>query len=341
MSAKIKATVPAADCAEHPAVTAWGQFSGRTRVPDRIDVLRTGHQSTYRLFGAGPAGTSIIAQCSRMRKAAIERIVYEQILPHLPVTTPRFYGLKPESAEHAWMFLEDVGDERYGEDDPVHRRLAGRWVGLMHSAASGLPAAQSLPDTGPQRYLNYLRTAHGTIRANFDNPALPAGDADVLCRIAADLEALECDWADIERACADMPVSLGHGDFRPKNAYVRQGRDGLGLFPIDWETAGWGVPAADLVRIDLPAYASVVQTSWWRGARLEDVERLAAVGAVFRYLSSLFWEVPPHPSGDPLQSFSMFRAGHSLRAAHERLTNAVQKLRDHTCLTSAKNCARP
>jgi hypothetical protein len=68
MPVKIRATVPAADGAEHPAVTAWAQFSGSTRVPDRIDVLRLGHKSTtYRLFGAGPSGTSIIVQCSRAR----------------------------------------------------------------------------------------------------------------------------------------------------------------------------------------------------------------------------------------------------------------------------------
>jgi thiamine kinase-like enzyme len=329
MSVKIRATIEAADCAEHPAVTAWGEFSGCTRVPDRIDVLRLGHKSTtYRLFGVGPSGTSIIVQRSRAWKAAIERIVYEEILPHLPLTAPRFYGLTPDSAEHVWMFLEDVGDQRYGESDPVHRSLAGRWVGLMHSTASTLPAARSLPDTGPQRYLNYLQTARGTIRANLDNPELPAEDADHLRRIAADLEALESDWADIERACGDMPVSLAHGDFRPKNALVRERRDGLGLFPIDWETAGWGVPAADLTRIDLPAYASVVQTSWWRGARLEHVERLAAVGAVFRYVSSTFWAVPHHVNGDPMrQPISTLRAGHTLRAAHQHLTDAVQTLR--------------
>jgi hypothetical protein len=329
MPVKIRATVPAADCADHPAAQAWRQFSGRTRVPDRIDVLRLGTKSkTYRLVGAGPSGTSIIVQCSRAGKAAIERIIYEQILPHLPVTAPRLFGLGPQNAEHGWMFVEDVGDQRFDENDPVHRSLAGRWVGLMHSAASCLPAARSLPDTGPQRYLTYLQTAHGTIRTNLDNPELPADDADPLRRIAADLEGLENDWADIERACADMPVSLAHGDFRPKNALVRQGRDGLGLFPIDWETAGWGVPAADLVRIDLPAYASVVQTSWWPGARLEDLERFAAVGMVFRYISSTFWAVPHHVNGDPLRTpLTTLRADHNLRAAHQHLIDAVQTLR--------------
>jgi aminoglycoside phosphotransferase (APT) family kinase protein len=319
MPVKIKATVLAADCAEHPAVTAWAEFSGHKRVPERIDVLRTGHKSTtYRLFGGGPAGTSIIVQCSRAEKAANERIVYGQILPHLPLTAPRFYGFKPESADHAWMFLEDVGDRRYEESEPVHRRLAGRWIGLMHSSASRLAAARSLSATGPQRYLSHLQTAHTTIAASLDDRALSAEDGDLLRRIAADLEALESDWSAITQACADMPMTLVHGDFRPKNALLRQGPDGLGLFPIDWETAGWGVPAADLTRIDLPAYWSVVRASWWR-VGLEDVERVAAVGAVFRYLSSIFWLVP--------ELALVYKPIASLRVGHRNLTGALQRLR--------------
>jgi aminoglycoside phosphotransferase (APT) family kinase protein len=320
MPVKIKATVLAADCAGHPAVIAWAGFSGRRIVPPRIEVLRTGlKSSTYRLFGVGPAGTSIIGQCSRARKAAIERIVYEDILPHLPVTVPRFYGVKPEGTEHTWMFLEDVGDQRYQESDPVHRSLAGRWVGLMHSAAGGMAAARALSDTGPERYFRYLQTACRTIRSSLADPTLAADDADLLARIAADLEALESDWPAIERACADMPVSLAHGDFRPKNALLRQGPDGLGLYPIDWETAGWGVPAADLTRIDLAAYHSVVQASWWRGARIEDVERVAAVGAVFRYLSSIYWLVP--------ELAAAYKPIPCLRVGHRNLTSALQKLR--------------
>jgi aminoglycoside phosphotransferase (APT) family kinase protein len=319
MPVKIRATLLAADCAEHPAVTAWGEFSGRTIVPDRIDVLWTKEKSTtYRLFGAGPSGTSIIVQYSVAWKAATERIIYEQILPCLPVTAPRFYGLKPESAEHAWMFLEDIGDRRYEESDPVHRSLAGRWIGHLHTAASSLPAARSLPDTGPQRYLTYLQTSRRTIGVNLDDPVLLPDDVDLLRRLAADLEGLERDWADIERACADMPASLAHGDFRPKNACLREGRNGLELFPIDWETAGWGVPAADLTRIDLSAYLSVVHT-WWRGARLEDVERVAAVGAIFRYLSSIFWLVP--------QLAMVYKPIPSLRVGHWSLTEAVSHLR--------------
>ena len=60
----------------HPAVAAWGEFSGRPIDPPHIEVLRQGRKSaTYRLVGAGPGGVPIIAQRSQIAKALIERTV--------------------------------------------------------------------------------------------------------------------------------------------------------------------------------------------------------------------------------------------------------------------------
>jgi aminoglycoside phosphotransferase (APT) family kinase protein len=160
------------------------------------------------------------------------------------------------------------------------------------------------------------------IATNLDNPVLLADDVDLLRQIAADLKRLERAWAEIEQACADMPASIAHGDFRPKNACLRERHDGLQLFPIDWETAGWGIPAADLTRIDLAAYLSVAQT-WWRDARLEDVERVAAVGAIFRYISSIFWLVPELAT-------TGYKPIPALRVGHWSLTEAVRQLRELT-----------
>jgi aminoglycoside phosphotransferase (APT) family kinase protein len=326
MSEKYKVRVVHEDCAEHPAVLAWGEFSGRMIVPERIEVLcAKGKSRTYRLFGAGPSGTSIIAQwASRTRKAAVELIVYEEILPHLPVTAPRFYGFKAESPEHAWMFLEDVGSERYADTDQVQRVLAARLIGMIHSAASGVPAVRSLPDAGPPRYLNYLRMNRETIAANVVNPFLTAGEVEQLQRLIADLDALESDWSHVERACVGVPRTLVHCDFRPKNAFVRQGRNGLEILPLDWETAGWGPPAVDLTRIDLPAYTAVIQAHWRPAVRLEDVERLAAVGAVFRYLASIFWAAPQLTYHS---QFFLIKPISQLKVAHERLAGAMLRMR--------------
>jgi thiamine kinase-like enzyme len=320
--------VPEARATGEFALAAWSEFSGMPLDHERIEMLRGGKKAvTYRIFGAGPAGTSVIAQRCRMKKAMNERVVYQQILPHVPVTSPRMYGVKPEGPDHAWLFLEDVGNERYLENDPMHRRLAGRWVGALHSAASRVPDARSFPDGGPQRYLDHLRTARATISAHVDNPALGAEDSDLLRRVVRDLDALDADWARVERACAGVPPTLVHGDFRPKNAYLREMRDGLGLFPIDWETAGWGVPAADLTRIDLPSYLSALDASWWPGVRLADLERVAAAGQIFQSLVAMFWVAPQLKYEDYLW---LMRPISCFRVFQQRVSRDVQRLEELT-----------
>jgi len=217
--------------------------------------------------------------------------VYERILPHLPVTAPAYLGSREESAEYLWLFLEDVGDERCSKTDPVHRALAARWLGLMHTSATGVAAVRHLPDGGPRRYLDHLRCGRDKIVAHLGNPALAAEDAMLLERLAFRLDGLESAWAGLDDACAGVPATLVHGDFQRKNAYIRAGARGPEVVPIDWETAGWGVPAVDLARIDLAAYLAVVQPCWPE-LRAEDLRRLAACGTVFRALAAIFWVSP-------------------------------------------------
>ena len=287
-------------------------------------MLRRGKKSsTYRLVEPTPSGASMIAQRACMAKAGIERTIYEEILPHLPVTSPRYYGFRAEDPDFAWLFLEDIGDERYTATDRAQLALAGRWVGLMHTAAAQVPAARGLPDGGPPRYLDHLRGGLQTIRANLANPALTADDAATLGRLASDLDRLESAWAALACACTGPPATLVHGDLQRKNLYVRNDAGQTALYAIDWETAGWGVPAADLARIDLPAYWSVVR-SVWPDVRLEDARRLGAVGRIFVQLAALRWASPQLAYDSPRYlSWPMA----SLRIVHDRLGDAVRELR--------------
>jgi len=314
---------PRGDLAGHPAVAIWSKLFGARNDPARIDVLRGGKESTtYRLVGAGPSGESIIAQRSLAARARIQRTVYEQILPHLSVTSPRYYGFRQEDRDFVWLFFEDLGDERFSKTDAAHQALAGRWVGLMHTGAARIAAARALPDGGPPRYLDHLRVGRDAIRAGLANPALTALDVTLLERFLLDLDGLEHQWAAVEQACTGLPPTLTHGDFRPKNAYVRTGATGLELFPFDWETAGWGVPAIDLTKIDLSVYWSVVRQCW-RDAPIETVRRLAAVGRIFLVLAAIRWASPElaHPEAQCL-----LRPMAWLRSYRERLANSVREL---------------
>ena len=324
MSSKPAAAVLWGKLAWHPAVVAWRGLAEDPPDPEHIEVLRQGKKSaTYRLVGAGPDGAPVIAQRSQMPKALIERTVYEQILPHLPVTSPRYYGFQEDSPQFAWLFLEDVGDERYSATDPAQLALAGCWVGLLHTTAARVAAARSLPDGGPRRYLEHLRVGRRTIHTHLSNCALWAADVTALRLLVADLDRLEGTWAGIERACTGVPATLAHGDLQRKNTYIRKGASGPELLAIDRETAGWGVPAVDLTRIDLPTYWSVVR-SCWPTVRLEDLRRLAALGRIFLQLAAIRWVSPELAYDAPLY---LSRPLSWLRVLHGRLADAVLEFR--------------
>ncbi len=119
-----------------------------------------------------------------------------------------------------------------------------------------------------------------------------------------------------------VPATLVHGDLRRKNFYIRNGAGQTALYAIDWETAGWGVPAADIARIDLPTYWSVVR-SVWPDVRLEDVRRLGAVGRIFLELIGIRWVSPQLGYDSPLY---LSRPMSWLRVMHGRLSDAVREL---------------
>ena len=309
---------------EHPVVGVWRELRPASAGPESIHVLRERSScAIYRLTGVGPGGSAVIAKRCRAARARVERAVYEEVLPRLPVDSPRCYGIIEDEGRSCWLFLEDVGGERYVTSDPEQYALAGRWLGLMHTSAAILAdaatAAARLPDGGPGRYLGHLRSAREDILRNISNPALTAGEVALLRALASQLDVLERRWGWLEESCPRAPSTLVHGDFRPKNAYIRRDHGGARLFPIDWETAGWGVPAADLTRVDIAAYWSVVRECW--SLDLQAIRRLATVGQVFRFLAAISWASPYLAYGTSrLLSFPMS----SIRALQAQLSDAMR-----------------
>jgi hypothetical protein len=285
----------AADPAAHPAARAWGEFRGAPADPARIAVLKeTGKSGVYRLQGVGPGGTAVIAKRCRREHLRAERIVYKLVLPHLGVTAPICHGFL-EAGEFSWLFLGDVGDEPCNPERPEHHLLAARWLGRLHATAPGLPALARLPDRGPRHYLEHLQSARRAIRGSWANPALTADDRSVLAAVLSRLDQVEARWGPVEAFCATMPQTLVHGDFVPKNLRLRAGPGGTAVLPLDWETAGRGVPAADLAWFvkhpaeeSFAAYGLIVREAW-RHVGYEEVRRLARVGYVFRLLAAVSW----------------------------------------------------
>lgn len=277
---------------EHPAISAWRELQPGRVTPERLDVLQTENKATtiYRLIRVGQVDSSVIAKRCRQSTARIERIIYEEILPNLPLPMLHYYGFVEEpNAEFCWLFIEDVsGDERYNPHYEDHRVAAAQWLGIMNRYASGIAAATRLPERGPEHYLGLLRSARDTILSNIASPSLNTHEHVLLKAILAHCDYLSAHWGRLASVCQGMPRTLVHGDFIKKNVAVRCSQDRIVFLPFDWEKAGWGVAAEDISRVDIPTYWSTVRDHW-PGLSMKSLERLANVGKVFRCLVFLDW----------------------------------------------------
>ncbi len=282
----------------HSATVAWQQLGIKRNVPRAIEVLQLANKSAvFRLWDVLFNGGAVIAKRCGGETAQIERTIYEDIFPRLPITALAYYGSVQEDHTFQWIFIEDAGNERFSPLIEEHRILAAQWLGRLHTSTVPTAASVRLPDRGPSHYLELMRTTRQTILRNLSNPVLKARDVAVLENIVLQCNLLESRWSEIQQCCAGVQPTLVHGDFRPKNVRIRVDSSGPGLFPIDWETAGWGIPAADLtpsrgslaIQVNIDIYWSIVR-EFWPGLDIQVIRRLAQVGKIFRRLAYVNWE---------------------------------------------------
>jgi hypothetical protein len=250
--------------------------------------------SVYRLvFPAGEP--AVFAKHCDSVSGAVERSCYEEILPKVGVSSPAYFGSLEESDGSWWLFLEDIGRERFSAHDPLHRALASRWIGRLHRRGAELALGDRLPDAGATRYRTHLKEGRERILRNLANPSFVEDDRAVLHLVLTAQERVERRWEAIEQACARLPRTIVHGDFRPKNVRVRQDSGGAALYALDWELAGWGIPAADLApargsREILQVDPEVYLREGPLGLDHEMVARLSALGYLFRRIAAIDWD---------------------------------------------------
>jgi hypothetical protein len=271
-------------------------------VLSKLEVWRetATHQpaSVYRLEleHGGPA--SVYAKRCDAASCHVERTCYEDVVPRLALSSPTYFGSIEEPDGSCWLFLEDVGRERFSGHDPRHRTLASRWMAKLHRSGASLEAGRRLPEAGPPRYLQHLRDGRARVQRNLDNPGLTGPERELLLDVLALLDRAESRWDAIERACAGLPETVVHGDFRPKNVRIREEVCGPVLYALDWELAGWGVPVADLApargsdsaqQLDVEAYAAALRG---HGPALDGraIERLSLLGYLFRRFAAIDWD---------------------------------------------------
>jgi hypothetical protein len=286
------------DLDSNPAARAWAAVGGSR--PARIALLRKAHRSkpsVHRLSFDGAGLPAVFAKQFHAAGLSLERRIYESVLPRLPVTAARYRGAWEDDEGSSWLFVEDVGERCLSPGDPAHRVLAARWLGMLHRSAADVVADEPLPDAGPGRYLGLLAAAREAIRLHSGNRALTDDDRAVLHAVLERFDDLEGRWPRIERACEGYPVTLVHADFQPKNLRIAVTDDGPVLRPIDWETAGRGVPAADLALArgrtlvplpDLATYGATVRERWPE-LDAAAIRRLSLVGHVLQALAGIKW----------------------------------------------------
>ena len=278
---------------EHPAVKVWAAVRmgwGLGAVP--VEPLQKRTKGTvYRLIGAGPSRSDVVAKRSSRERIAREASAYE-VLAELPVSAVHYYGTVPDAGgEDWWLFVSYAGRDNYSFELPEHRALAARWLAGLHTSSTAAPPAGRVSDRSPGYYLGQLERGREEILEHVAHPALDRRDVELLETIVRQCEILASRWREVERICALIPPAFVHGDFAPKN--IRVADDGAPrLLAFDWANGGWGVPAVDLpqpelapstywANPDLEIYLASVASRWPQLTRNELLAN-AAVGKMLR-----------------------------------------------------------
>jgi len=287
---------------DHPATRAWYRLRSEAPPPTAVETLKSkGHSSVYRLHGVGPAGAPIIAKRSHRTTVMVERVVYEEILPTLPLPALHCYGgVEEEDGAGAWLFLEDAGGRPYLEERAGDRVLAAEWLGVMHAATSRLDLAARFPPVELDSYLGYLRLTRAHVEDHLARGGLHRQRRSVFERIIGHLDGLERRWRSVDALWSRMPRCLVHRDFISANVRVRGDAGGSTLYVMDWGRAGWGVPAKDIAGLDVDTYWCRVRGCWSEFGRAT-IQTMAALGDVLRYLD--WMEATSQYLASPLSSW--------------------------------------
>ncbi len=297
---RARALLPCALDEAHPALRAWRTCSDGSRTGGSVERIRGrffGRKGrvVYRLVNTGPGALPIVAKRCPLATGELERHVYAELLSPLGVSSPRCLGALSDGGS-SWLFLEDVGTERLEPEDAGQRALALRWLAGLHATSRHLAPDPRLPDRTSRAFRLLLAKARQRMQAALGNAALSGAERATLGGVLATCEAVASGWPAIDALCAVMPPTLVHGDFRPKNLFLRRSGEGATLLPIDWEYAGRGTPAVDLGAFlregDTPADRAAYREGLSdRGLSLGEPELRSwlSVGRVLRAVSSIHW----------------------------------------------------
>ena len=266
----------------HPALAAAERMGLAVEAAARVEVIdETGKSAAYRVRLAEPRGRSLVVKRCADGLGEVERMLYERVLPVLSVSRPQCCGSHEDADGVVWLALEDAGDDEPSLRTPASRAALTEWAATLHREGARL-AGTGLPDRGPAHFRRRLDEARARLVSRLDAGGDDADDRDVLHRAVERCDRLVSVWPRIESICERFPRTLVHGDLVEENLRVTTRNGSRRLVALDWEKAGWGVPAVDLVRVDADLYRELTQQ--WLACSREGLEQLVFVGRLFRVL---------------------------------------------------------
>jgi hypothetical protein len=244
------------------------------------------------------AGSAVIAKRSKREEAEVERAIYDEVLPKLPLPSLRCYGLvEADNADLVWLFIEDAGASEFSERSDQHKVLASRWLAQMNTSAASLVGEVELPDRGPDHYVRYLRAGGNTLQEYISDRAIDPNDLRLIENLLTQCRALEAGWNRVREFCDRIPDTLVHGSFVGRNMRVRPTSSGFSLVVFDYDNAGWGIPARDVAKLAAPDidagigdYSLAVQDAW-PFLDLQMTRRLSRVGQLFLQIEHIWREL--------------------------------------------------
>jgi hypothetical protein len=276
-----------------PPLDAWRSISGGNEDFAVVMIQRKARSRVFRL--KRPGRDDVIAKRGRERVALLEHLIYGSLIDRRVLRAPEVLGfavdpLSHEGDRYYWMFLEDLGSRRYDPSEPLQRMNLARWLGALGRSTMTLDAAVEarLPAGLPPTYRKFLDVALEGLPRISRMRGGSASLTDVFSFTSQLMSRVDRHWSELEETADACPPVLIHGDCLPKNIHVVD-EPGSPVVPIDWGSAGRGLPGSDLgvasVRFDgssdagadVDAYTEEIRPSW-PAAEPSLVARLARLG---------------------------------------------------------------
>jgi thiamine kinase-like enzyme len=219
-----------------------GQMAETVRIVPGYEPASAGPASVIAKFASSDPSSRAASKLVRCYE--IEVSVYNELAP-LPGVPEHYFAAWDPAADFFTLLLADVspctqGDDIAGCDEAVAAEAMKR-LAALHATAWDKPehaAREWLNRVSPENTANIVGIITMTAPSFFErfarwlDPAHQALVERVIPHVTTIVDAY------------DGPRTLAHGDYRLDNMLFPQGSSAPMI--VDWQTAGWGPPAADV-----------------------------------------------------------------------------------------------